>query len=118
MEIFLFWLGLSILAGVIAAGKGRSGLGFFLLAVFLSPLIGLIAALCVRPREVLDAQRARASGVYGGWRRCPHCAEAVRIEARVCRYCGNDLPEPAQRSVAEVFGQIAGEWVRAKRGSR
>ncbi len=25
-------------------------------------------------------------------RRCPHCAERIRNEATVCRYCGRDVP--------------------------
>jgi hypothetical protein len=45
MEIFVIWLALSILAGIIANRKGRSGIGFFLLSLVLSPLVGIIAAL-------------------------------------------------------------------------
>jgi hypothetical protein len=33
MEIALFWLFFSIVAGVIASTKGRSGVGFFLLSI-------------------------------------------------------------------------------------
>ncbi len=39
MEIGIIWIGLCIVAGVIASKKGRSGIGFFLLSLFLSPLI-------------------------------------------------------------------------------
>jgi len=30
MDLVLWWLGLSVLAGVLAGNKGRSGFGFFL----------------------------------------------------------------------------------------
>ncbi|MEN9751646.1 MAG: hypothetical protein RLZZ600_693 [Actinomycetota bacterium] len=45
----IVWLFLCFLIGMYARGKGRSGLGFFLLSVVLSPLIGFIIALIVAP---------------------------------------------------------------------
>jgi len=39
----IIWLGVSILVGALASGKGRSGFGWFILSVLLSPIIGAIA---------------------------------------------------------------------------
>ncbi len=36
----VLWIGLSIVAGVVASSKGRSGIGIFFLSLFLSPLFG------------------------------------------------------------------------------
>ena len=97
MEIFIVWLALSIIAGVIASKKGRSGFGFFLLAVFLSPFIGIIAAAVVSPNQ--KAVESKAIEV-GESKKCPFCAELVKIEATVCKHCGKDFPDNAKLSEA------------------
>jgi phosphate/sulfate permease len=38
--LFLFWITASIVIGYVASTKGRSGLGWFLFSLFLSPLLG------------------------------------------------------------------------------
>ena len=48
MEIFIIYIALCFLAGIIASQKRRSGFGFFLLALLFSPLVGIIAALVVK----------------------------------------------------------------------
>jgi hypothetical protein len=88
MTWLLLWFPLSILAGAVAGNKGRSGFGFFLLALILSPLIGLLAALVIAPNTVrIEAARINR----GEARRCPACAELIRREAVICRFCGTGI---------------------------
>ena len=82
----LTWIVLSILVGVYASSKGRSGIGFFFLSIILSPLIGFIIALIVQPKERQGSQL----------RKCPFCAEDIKSEAIVCKHCGRDV-EPIKK---------------------
>ena len=98
----IVWLGLSIVAGVIAANKGRSGFGFFLLALALSPLVGIIAAAAAKTNEQAQVES-------GEGRKCPFCAEIVKIEAVVCKHCGKDLPAIEGRKCPHC-GSLVGDY--------
>jgi hypothetical protein len=82
MIILLCWVLLAILVGRYAREKGPSGASFFFISVFLSPLIGFLIALLSSPQPEKAAQKL-------GMKRCSDCAEYVKQEARVCRFCGN-----------------------------
>jgi len=90
MELIIIWLILCICVGVYANGKGRSGIGFFFLSFFLSPLIGLIIALVSYPNEEKIEEKTISTGER---KKCPFCAELVKTEAKVCKHCQRDLPE-------------------------
>src|SRR5262245_31097616 len=104
MEIFIIWLALSILAGVIASQKGRSGMGFFLLSLVLSPLVGIIAALVAGQNIKRIEEQQIASHEH---KRCPYCAEIIRQEAIVCRYCGNDVSERLATTASDISEEFA-----------
>lgn len=56
MVALVIWLVMCALVAKLAAGRGRSWFGFFLLSAVLSPLIGLIVCLCMR-NEVKHAEK-------------------------------------------------------------
>jgi hypothetical protein len=80
--VMVFWLVLCGVAAGIAANKGRSGAGVFLLSVFLSPLVGLIVAATMAP-----------SPGGQGKKKCSNCAEFVQPEAKVCRFCQHSFAD-------------------------
>jgi hypothetical protein len=82
MEWLLFWLIASIVVGIIAAyAKGRSGAGWFLLALLLiGPLFAFILVLCL-PRKQNQDELAT----------CPACAETIKVQAKICKHCRTEI---------------------------
>jgi hypothetical protein len=89
LTLVIPWIIMSMIAGSIADAKGRSALGFFLLAFFFTPLVGVVCAVLAERNAEHDRALGLASGTL---RQCPQCAEAVRAAALKCRYCLSDLP--------------------------
>lgn len=84
MEIFLFWFLFSVLCGMMASKAGRSGFGYFLLAMIISPL------LCFLLLAVLG-KTSPAGPSPDTHIKCPDCRELILKDARVCKHCGCKL---------------------------
>lgn len=104
MIFLLAWFGFSLLVGAYASSKGRSFAGFTVLSLLISPLLGLIVAALSKGDPKAVEARAVASGDQ---RKCPFCAELIKVDARVCRYCGRDLPDTPAATVARPPGPTA-----------
>jgi uncharacterized membrane protein YeaQ/YmgE (transglycosylase-associated protein family) len=88
VAIFIFFLLCGVAAGQIYEKKGRSAGTGFLGGFVLGPIGVLLASVAAPDASGLEknAQLDRTL------RKCPSCAEFVKLEANVCRFCQRDLP--------------------------
>lgn len=73
----MVWFVGAILVGALASKRERSGFGWFLLALVISPLLAVLGLLI--------------AGTGEHQVRCPACRELVRADAVKCKHCGETL---------------------------
>lgn len=88
MEVILLLPFLALIPAFIASSKGHS--------FFLWWLYGIALLIFAFPHALLVSKNVKAlekkSIEDGSMRQCPACAEVVKVEAVVCRFCQRDLP--------------------------
>jgi|GEM_PF-1389544 len=87
--VMLGALALGILPAYLAYKKGRNFGWWWLYGAALF-LAALPHALLLRP----DVQVLSCRMAGQGLKKCPYCAEMIKAEAKVCRFCGREQAGP------------------------
>lgn len=89
--------GFSAIVAYVAKQKDRSAAGFFWLSFFLSFLVGILVVLAIPKSEdkIIASSNSSFSTTSSGEQlvKCPFCAEWVKSEAKVCKYCKSDIED-------------------------
>ena len=125
----IFYIIFSIVVGAAASNRGRSGIGYFFLSLIISPLITIIIILVLgenrkirkeRIQEEAEIKESVASKyrdgnpnnsvfrnvtnnaiTYDDTKKCPFCAETIKAEAVLCRFCGRELVQETPNQITE-----------------
>lgn len=87
-------LTLALVPAYIADTKGRSFALWFVISLFITPLVAAVVVALLPPDEESLVRD-------GKLKRCPKCDELIKPAAAVCRFCGSPASRHSQRAALE-----------------
>lgn len=127
MIIFTAWLVFTIVVGILANNKNRSVPGWVILSLFISPLLAGILLLVLPKIELLKEEdsvsiKTTTTGeilLDDEMKKCPSCAESIKLEAKKCRFCGEVLnSEEVAKEVEKRKLELAAKQEKEREGKK
>lgn len=86
IAIVFFWLIFSLFAAIAASGRGQPWFLVLFVSLVFSPLIGFFAVYLTPKNEGVLNEKLLKKGIM---KKCSLCAELIKNQAKVCRFCGH-----------------------------
>lgn len=92
--VFFYALLFGTVTALAAVSRYRHPFVWFFVG-FVFGVFGLIAILVLGKDEEDDAYHVESSNM----KKCPDCAERVKIDAKICRFCGHKFNDKPPQSI-------------------
>lgn len=87
MEILFVALILGLIPALIARKKGRNFFGWYIYGTLIF-IVALVHSLVAKENTTVLEEEALKSGTM---KKCEFCAEIIKVEAKVCKFCNKDV---------------------------